>query len=817
MEKKKFNFWRFLFKSIFYVTFIIFLATVFLFFKYGTNLPNYEQLANYKPSLSSRFFAKDGSLLTEYAAEKRIYMELKEIPQNVIDAFISAEDKNFYSHSGVDFTGLARAMLGNIKNVLSGSKKRPTGASTITQQVSKNFFLSSDLSVGRKIKEMILSLKIERTFTKDHILTLYLNKIYLGYYSYGVAAAAHNYFDKSLDQLTLGEAAFLAALPKAPNNYNPISNKDRAIERRNWVLWRMLKNKKINDEQYNTALAEDLVVSSKFNNNLHFYSMYFAEEVRKTVSEQFSNDILYQEGFSVFTTMDPEIQKLATVALKNGIVNYDRNNGYRGPLGTMKDVSEWRRSLVNDFSKPAGIPKTWEMAVVLNVTNEEAEIGLENNSKGVIPVKNLGWARKNLKDQRLGEEIKSARQVLKVGDVILVENDKENSYKLTQNPNVNGAMIVMDPYTGKVFAMVGGYAFEQSKFNRVTQAQRQVGSIIKPFIYLTALQKDEYTPFTILLDAPVVMDRGEDEGLWKPENYEKNFRGNLTLRSALELSRNSPTIRLAQELGISEISDTFRKFGIYNRDMTKSGLSIALGSGETTLIKMAGAFSTFANGGYKITPYYIEKVQDRNGKNIYKNETRECDVCRSSVLNNSQTPAITDNREVILDPQTNYQIISILKGVIERGSGTRAFIPGAYLAGKTGTSSDFKDAWFVGFSDNLLVGIYIGFDKPSSLGNYGSGGLVAAPIFKEFMEQALKMYPSKDFKVPDGITFIRLNKQTGNYAEPGDESVIVEAVKDSQMNKIQKSSEVQPEEEHIIRGKGVKVEQNYDADIGGLY
>ncbi|MDR1691547.1 MAG: PBP1A family penicillin-binding protein [Rickettsiales bacterium] len=789
-------------------TLFFFLTTVFLFFRYGTDLPNYEQLANYKPSISSRFFADDGSLLTEYATEKRIYLELHDIPENVSDAFISAEDRNFYKHFGLDFKAIARAMLGNIKTVVTGGRSRPKGASTITQQVSKNFFLTSEISIARKIKEMILALKIERTFTKDYILTLYLNKIYLGYYSYGVAAAAHNYFDKSLDQLTLGEAAFLAALPKAPNNYNPVTNKEKAIERRNWVLGRMLVNEKITKAEYDEAVAEDLIVSNKFNNSLQSYSMYFSEEVRKTVSNQFSNDILYQEGFSVWTTMDPELQKQATISFRKGILGYDKAHGFRGPLGRMTDISDWRKQLTSDFNKPGGLPKGWNMAVVLSVSATEAEIGLSNDTRGKIVVKGVAWARGG---------INAVSQVLKVGDVILVEKQNDETFVLQQNPKVNGAMVVMDPHSGKVLAMVGGFSYEQSKFNRVTQAQRQIGSTIKPFIYMTALAKDEYSPFSILLDAPIVMERGDGPGLWKPENYERTFKGNLTLRQSLELSRNTPTIRLANELGIPEISETFKRFGLYNKDLTKSGLSIALGTGETTLMKVAGAFSTFPNGGIKINPYFIEKVQDRDGNIIFKNDKRICGNCGGENSSADDLPMIAEIRERIVDPQTNYQIISILKGVVQAGSGTPAKIDGAYLAGKTGTSSDNKDAWFIGFSDKLLVGIYVGYDRPEGLGRAGTGSTLAAPIFKDFMLEALKAYPSEDFEVPSGITFIRLNKKDGTFAASADEPIVIEAVKDSEMGNILKRAEIRDEKEQIIGGRGVVNEQNYDASVGGLY
>lgn len=799
-NKKKKSKLEIFFMSLFFFSLLCLFTFIFVFMRYGVNLPDYNQLAEYKPPVTSRFYAGDGSLLTEYATEQRIFVPLKDIPPNLINAFISAEDKNFWTHSGIDLVGIARATIVNVKNKLLGGGRRMVGASTITQQVAKNFFLSSEQSMTRKIKEIILALKMERAFSKRHILTLYFNQIFLGFRSYGVAAAALNYFNKSLDELTLSECAFLASLPKAPNNYNPITNKDRAITRRNWVLDRMAEDGYISQEEAEVAKQDDIEVSESFISKNQRYSLYFSEEVRKFLSGIYGEEQLYSGGLAVRTTVDPEYQRIATRAVRKALLNFDKKKGWRGAEKHIDiDAEEWLQDATivkqlettnkelwqillarNEIS--SGVEDDgWRRAIVLNVDDKTASIGLSKGDRGVITLDSLGWSRRKLSDA--SDEtapIKSMNEVLKKGDIVFVKlvDGKTLQYSLQQVPELNGAMVVLDPHTGRIYALVGGFSYNRSKFNRATQAYRQPGSTIKPFVYLTAIEKG-YTPSSVILDAPVVLEKSDGE-LWRPENYDNAFAGEITLRRALEKSKNNPTIRIAKDIGVRTFLKNALKFGVYKK-VDEPNLSMALGSGDTTLLDLTSAFAKIINGGKNMKPFLVDRVQDRNGKTVYKSDERECENCSNiDWVQNSLPPEVKDEREQLSDPVSLYQIVNILQGVVERGSGWMARIPGKTICGKTGTSNDQKDVWFVGGTPDLVAGVFLGYDQPKSLGSYAAGGSLAAPIFKDFMEQVLKNKKDVAFRVPKGVSLVRVNRETGKPATVNDANfnVVLEAFKE---------------------------------------
>lgn len=750
------------------------------FWQITQELPDYHQLAKYEPPVTTRLYAGDGQLLMEYAAQKRLFVPESKIPERVKHAFLAAEDKNFYNHAGIDFFGIARALLGNIKNI--GSGRRPSGASTITQQVAKNFLLTAELSVTRKIKEAILATRIEQAFSKQHILELYLNEIYLGNRSYGVAAAALNYFGKSLNDLSLEEVAYLAALPKGPNNYNPKTKYSQAVDRRNWVISRMLEEGYVSEDEANKALDKPLVVTNRGDEFVQDAD-YFSEEVRREVKKNFGESALYEGGLIVRTTLDPKLQKIATKAFRNELKNYDARHGFRGALLNVPNSDEYAEVLANT-SLPKGADGAWELAVVTDVNSATAQIKTKDGSSGAIPLSLLSWARKNLNNQGISNAPKSAVDVLTQGDLILVEKVSadelkkqklaDSSYKLRQVPDVEGGLIALDPHTGKVLAVVGGYDFMLSQFNRATQAYRQTGSSFKPIVYLTALENG-YSPTDLILDAPFVLDQGAGLPKWKPVNYSKKFYGLLTLRQGIEKSRNLMTVRLAQDVGMDKISEYSKKLGV-NENLPKL-LSMSLGAGDTRLIDLSSAYAVMVNGGKKVTPYFIERIQDRNGKTIYKHDTRPCQDCRADKWDNQEIPLLADNREQIVDPLSAYQMTSIMEGVAIRGTGARLKALNKHLAGKTGTSNDSKDAWFVGYSPDLVVGAYIGFDEPRTLGRRETGASAALPIFYDFMQQALADKADIPFRIPNGIRLMRVNYNTGKPATPKDNSVIVEALK----------------------------------------
>lgn len=789
----------------FFGCFILFIIGFVVVMHFSADLPDYHQLANYKPLITSRLYANDGSLMAEYANEKRSFIPIEKIPPQVASAFLAAEDKNFYSHGGIDLMGLTRAVLMNVKNI--GSGKRPMGASTITQQVAKNFLLTSEQSITRKIKEALLARKIEQTFTKDHILELYLNEIYLGQGSYGVASAALNYFDKDLKDLSLAQMAYLAALPKAPNNYHPVRRKAQAVGRRNWVLSRMTDDGYITDEQATAAMSEPLEVVPR-DKNLLKTSGYYSEEVRRFVVSKYGEDAMYNGGLFIRTSLDPKMQTAGVKALQEGLLNYDKRHGWRGALEKINLTGDWKTTF-DERNAPAQVPDDWSLAVVTAVSDKEADIYLSGGEKGKILITTLSWARKSLGNARISSTpVKKASDVLAVGDVIYVspkdkETVKTHLYLLQQEPQAEGSLIAVDPHTGRVLAMVGGFSFYRNQFNRGVQAYRQPGSSFKPFIYLAALDSG-YTPSSLILDAPIVM-RQPDGTLWKPKNYSKTFYGPTTLRVGLEKSRNLMTIRLAQAIGMKKVADYARKFGI--AEHLQEVLSSALGANETTLLRLTTAYGAFVNGGKKITPNLIDRIQDRDGNTIYKHDMRPCPDCIGDNARPNKKPDIIDDREQIQDPVSAYQMVNILTGVVDRGTGRVAKAVGRPLGAKSGTSNDSFDAWFVGFSPDLVVGVWVGFDNPQTLGANDTGGVVAGPIFRDFMMDALKGQPNVPFRIPSGVRLVRVNPESGRPTTSG--PTIQEAFRATDENVFS---------ETVVGGEEtIEPTDNAVPNMGGLY
>ncbi len=743
---------------------------------YGQDLPDYKQLQKYEPSIVTRIYAGDGNLLAEYASEKRIFVPVQKMPKLLKQAFISAEDQNFYEHGGVDFYAIARAMVTNLKN--AGSGRRLIGASTITQQVAKNFLLTNEVSYERKIKEAILAMRMERALSKDQLLELYLNEIFLGQRAYGVAAAAQNYFAKSLDELTLEEVAYLAALPKAPNNYHPTRRKDAAISRRNWVIDRMLDDGYVTVEQTNIAKNQPLVTKARIVKK-ELEADFFAEEVRRTLKEKYGQQSLYQEGLSVRSSVDPQLQNIAVKALRDGLSAYDKRHGWRGPVANLKSLGNWTKDL-QKIAIPEGMLSEWQMGVVTDLQKTKATIGLSQDENITMTLEGVRWARKCLQDcYALGPEVINMDQVLKKGDVILIEEisektDTEQSkyWVLRQVPKVQGAIIALDPHTGRVLAMQGGWTQSASSFNRATQAKRQPGSAFKPFVYLSALEEG-YTPSTLVLDAPFVHEQAPGD-FWRPTNYSNKYYGPSTLRLGIEKSRNLMTVRLADKIGMDKIINNAKKFGIANT--MKPFLSYSLGADETTLLRLTTAYGMLVNGGKKIEPTFIDRIQDRYGKTVFSFDKRPCANCGDLIRWDGQMPPLpTDTRAQIIDEKIAYQTVSIMEGVVQRGTARKLSALGRPLAGKTGTTNESKDTWFVGFSPNLAVGVFVGFDDPKSLGKRETGSSVAAPIWGDFMEAALADEPPTPFRVPSGIKNMRINLKTGRLAQAGDKNVIWES------------------------------------------
>ena len=749
---------------------------VWILFYYSEDLPAYSQLADYEPAIITRVHTSDGRLMAEFAQEKRIFLPIREVPEHVIQAFLSAEDKNFYTHPGIDIFGVARALYTNISNM--GSGRRPEGASTITQQVAKNFLLSGDVSYERKVQEALLAFRIERAFTKDQILELYLNEIYMGMGTYGVAAAALNYFGKTLDQVTVEEAAYLAALPKAPNNYHPRRNYETALARRNWVLSRMAEDGHITEEERAELREKPLETVQRAEDGHYAGSSYFAEEVRRILINHYGEHMLYKGGLVVHTSLVPELQQIAARALRNGLVTYDRRHGrHREHIAKFENMENWQEDL-RAIPQPVGA-EDWRLAAVLSATKNRAEIGFSDGRKGIIPLDNVTWARERLSSFSRGPAITEVTQVLNTGDVILTErtgektDDGQETYHYRQIPEIQGGIIAMDPHTGRILAMVGGFSYEISEFNRATQALRQPGSAFKPVIYTAALEAG-YTPATLVLDAPFVLDQGYGLGKWRPSNYSGEFYGPTTLRVGLEKSRNLMTVRLAHQLGMERIAEVSKRLGII--EDLQPVLSMSLGAGETTLLRMVRGYATFVNGGKQVTPSFIDRIQNRHGKTVARNDRRPCEYCGPLIeWENQETPQLPDIREQILDPRHAYQMVSIMEGAVERGTAMRLRSLRRPLAGKTGTTNEAKDTWFIGFTPDLVVGIYIGFDRPRPMGRQETGSRVAVPIFQEFMEAALEDTPPVPFRVPPGVRLVQINAADGTRARPHSENTIWEA------------------------------------------
>ena len=781
---------------------------IYVFYKYGRGLPDYRQLADYEPPVMTRVQAGDGRLLAEFATERRVFIPVGAMPKRVINAFLSAEDKNFFIHPGVDPVGVGRAVITNLKNI--STNRRLVGASTITQQVAKNFLLSADVTVERKFKEAILAFRIERALAKERILELYLNEIYLGFGSYGVAAAALNYFNKSLDALTISEAALLAALPKAPNNYNPLKKPRAAKGRRDWVVDRMLEDGVITPEEAAAAKARPLIVRRR--DVTEFVNAdYFAEEVRRELVQRYGEDELYRGGLSVRTTLNPRLQGIADRALRAGLEAYDRRHGWRGPIARVGPVTDWLEQLAK-VEEPKGLG-LWRLGIVLSADDKSASIGVDDGRAGTIPLDELKWARAWKKKQRLGPRVKAASHVLAAGDVVAVQQVFEtgegkpypdNTFALKQIPEIDGAAVALDPHTGRVLAMSGGYSFERSQFNRAVQARRQPGSAFKPIVYLAALEAG-FTPSTLILDAPFVIDQGPGLPKWRPANYTKKFYGPSTMRLGIEKSRNLMTVRLAQTIGIDRIAQYARRLGV--ADDLPPRLSMSLGAGETTLMRLTASYAMMVNGGKRIKPTLIDRIQDRHGKNVFRHDNRVCRDCRATFWTNQPVPDIPDTRERVANPASAYQMVSMLQGAVERGTGRRIKSIGKPLAGKTGTTNDALDTWFVGFSPDLAVGVFVGFDTPRSLGAREQGASAAAPIFKQFMAEALEGEAAIPFRIPEGIRLVRVNAASGKPARGGDRNVILEAFK---------PGKIPSGEENVLEGLTVTT-QAPTSGTGGLY
>jgi len=740
---------------------IIVLTLVFLFstlWYFSADLPDYKILANYKPPISSRVHAGDGQLIAEYALQKRLFIPYDSIPKNVINSFLSAEDKNFFSHPGVDAKSITRAVIKNLKNIFS--KKRLEGASTITQQVAKNFLLTSEVSLKRKIKEAILAFRIERAYSKERIMELYLNQIYLGQGTYGIAAASLEYFDKAVNDLNYEEAALLAALPKAPSKYNPYKSIKKAKSRRDIVLKNLYENSYINAEEYKKFKKTE-IKTKKRKIKLLEEANFYTEEVRRSINKSYGYNELYKGGLSIRTPLNSDYQVKALKALREGLEEYDKRHGWRGPITNLRKT-DWQ-NYIEKFIPDKSL--NWKLAKVINVEQLSAKIEIANKEIGIIDFNNINWTR-----------AENFQKILKVDDIIYVKKIKKNRWSLKQLPKINGGIVVMDPYTGRVLAMAGGFSFKLSEFNRATQAQRQPGSAFKPIVYAAALENG-FNPSTLVLDAPFVIEQGEGLKTWKPENYGKKFYGPSTLRTGIEKSRNLMTVRIAQKVGFDQISKITENFGIYE-DVPEL-LSVSLGAAETTLVKLTNAYCTFVNGGKKVTPIFIDRVQDRRGKTIFNADKRKCIGCEKISYLKDKIPTIEDNSKQIISPETAYQITSMMEGVIKRGTGKKLRNLNLHLAGKTGTTNKNMDAWFLGFTSKLVIGVYVGFDEPKSLGKYETGSKAALPIFKKFIKKVIKKKDALPFKVPKNINLVQVDVETGKLPNVNTRITIYESFKEN--------------------------------------
>ncbi len=763
----------------FFVKFlIIFLITILLFafstlWYFSIGLPDYKKLSNYQPPISSRVYSVDGKLIAEYAIEKRLFVPFDSIPVRVINSFLSAEDKNFFNHPGVDAKGILRATVKNIKNI--SQNKRLEGASTITQQVAKNFLLTNEVSIKRKIKEAILAFRIERAYTKERILELYLNQIYLGQGTYGIAAASLEYFDKSIKELTYSDSALLAALPKAPSRYNPYRYPEVAKFRRNLVLQNLEENNFISTQKLNEFQNLQLNLKKRKIEIINEANSY-TEEVRRSVNENYGFEKLYSQGLSIRTPLNIRYQIQAIKSLRKGIEDYDRRHGWRGPITNKIKNKNWK-NILDKFKLDPTLK--WEFAEIIEVNNLQLKFKTikknKKNIEGILTKRNLKWTiSKN----------KSISDKYKIGDIIFIKKENDN-WSLKQYPKVNGGIVVIDPYTGDVKALAGGFNYKSSEFNRVTQAKRQPGSAFKPIVYAAALENG-FAPNSIILDAPFVESQGAGLKNWKPENYGKKFYGPSTFRKGIEYSRNLMTVRIAKILGLNKILDLSKKLNIYEE--IPELLSVSLGAAETSLINLTSGYAPFVNGGKKIEPNLISRIQDRRGKTIFQVQNRKCIGCDKFINESINYPKIENTNKRVLSEETAYQMVSILRGAVQRGTAKKLRSLKVPLAGKTGTTNDNYDAWFIGFSSNLVIGVYIGFDNPKTLGKFETGSKAALPIFKDFVENALYKEDFDDFKIPENIYLTSLNYDTGTKSSPGEKNTIVEALKLGDINNINENN-----------------------------
>ena len=736
-------------------SFVAFITIFGVLWSYSNKLPDYKFLKNYKPPVSSKVYSGNGVLISDFSTEKRIFVPFNALPKKIIHSFLSSEDKNFFRHPGVDAKGVLRAIKNNIINLIKS--KRLEGASTITQQVAKNFLLSNEVSLDRKIKEAILAFRIERALSKERILELYLNQIYLGEGSYGIASASLRYFDKPIRELNYSESALLAALPKAPSKYNPYKNKELAKYRRNLVIKNLYENNYISKEKYDNLINSEIILKKRKRIFLED-TRYFVEDIRKKVIQDYGYDKVHKQGFNIKSPINLELQNLASESLRKGLIEYDKRKGWRGPLDNRKN-KDWNKNLDKfNLEKTIG----WEIAIVKRIDKFETVIQTSNKENGIISYEDINWTRKNF------------NQIFKINDLIYVKKISDGIFSLRQLPNVNGGIVVMDPYSGRVLAMSGGFSFKMSEFNRVSQAKRQPGSAFKPFIYALALENN-YTPSSLILDAPIVLDQGEDLKMWKPENYGKKFYGLSTLRTGVEKSRNLMTVRISQDLGIDKIINFSKNLNIY--DNPEELLSVSLGSAETTLINITSAYCSFVNGGKLVTPIIIDRIQDSEGNTIFNNEKRFCENCDIISFEGNSIPTIKSNFKQIFSSQTAYQMTSILEGAIQRGTGKKLRDLNLQLAGKTGTTNNNTDTWFIGFTSNLVVGVYVGHDNPKRLGKYETGSKTALPIFKEFIKNAVNNYEARPFKIAKGIKMMVIDADTGKKADFGSKKTIIESYK----------------------------------------
>ena len=753
------------FVIVFFGILTFFLFSSFWYFSIG--LPDYKKLSNYQPPISSRVYSEDSKLIAEYALEKRLFIPYESIPDNIVNSFLSAEDKNFFSHPGVDAKGVLRAIFKNLKNI--SQNKRLEGASTITQQVAKNFLLTNEVSMKRKIKEAILAFRIERAYTKERILELYLNQIYLGQGTYGIAAASLEYFDKSIKELSYSEAALLAALPKAPSKYNPYKYPEVAKFRRDLVLKNLEENNFITIKQYNNFQQSRLQLKKRKIEIVNEANSY-TEEVRRIVKNIYGFEKLYSQGLNIKTPLKINYQIQALNSLRLGIEDFDRRRGWRGSITNKIKNENWKK-IISQYKLDPTL--NWQLAEIVSLDNNEIGFRIiekKNKIEGILYPKNIKWIIKK----------KSIKDIFRIGDIIFIKKEN-NFWNLKQYPKVNGGIVILDPFTGEVLALVGGFNFKSSEFNRVTQAKRQPGSAFKPIVYAAALENG-FAPNSIILDAPFVESQGVGLKNWKPENYGKKFYGPTTFRKGIEYSRNLMTVRIAKKLGLNEILNLSKKLNIY--DEIPELLSVSLGAAETTLINLTSAYAPFINGGKRIKPRLISRIQDRRGKTIFLEKDRECIGCDKFITGEIDLPKIKNSNDRVISEETAYQMTSILQGAVQRGTGKKLRSLNVPLAGKTGTTNDNYDAWFIGFSSNLVIGVYIGYDNPKTLGKFETGSKVALPIFKDFVENALYKEDFKEFPIPENIYLTSLNYDSGIKSLSGEENSIIEALKLKDINNL---------------------------------